>query len=36
MENGKTIGAVADVRPSRMRDYILIKIKPFSDTNIVV
>jgi putative methanogenesis marker protein 7 len=36
IENGITIGAVADVRPSRMRDYILIKIKPFSDTNIVV
>ena len=36
IENGITIGAVADVRPSRMRDYILITIKPFSDTNIVV
>ncbi len=36
IENGITIGAVADVRPSRMRDYILVRIKPFSDTNIVV
>jgi methyl coenzyme M reductase subunit C-like uncharacterized protein (methanogenesis marker protein 7) len=31
-----TVGEVADVIPSRMRDYILIRIKPFSETNIMV
>ncbi|NTU99539.1 MAG: methanogenesis marker 7 protein [Methanoregulaceae archaeon] len=30
------VGEVADVIPSRMRDYILIRIKPFSETNIMV
>lgn len=36
VDEGITIGALADVRPSRMRDYILMKIKPFSETNLVV
>jgi putative methanogenesis marker protein 7 len=36
IEGGITIGDVADVIPSRMRDYILVKARPFSDTNIVV
>jgi len=36
IEGGVTIGDVADVRPSRMRDYIMIKVLPFSETNVVV
>ncbi len=36
IEGGITIGDVADVNPSRMRDYILVKVRPFSETNIVV
>jgi putative methanogenesis marker protein 7 len=36
IEDGILLGDVADVVPSRMRDYILVKIRPFSDTNTVV
>ncbi|MDO5845945.1 MAG: methanogenesis marker 7 protein [Methanocorpusculum sp.] len=36
IEDGITLGDVADVSPSRMRDYILIRIRPLSETNIVV
>jgi putative methanogenesis marker protein 7 len=36
IEGGVTIGEIADIVPSRMRDYILIRIKPFSETNIMV
>ena len=36
VEDGVTLGQVADVLPSRMRNYILIRIKPLSETNIVV
>jgi putative methanogenesis marker protein 7 len=36
IEDGVKIGDVSDVNPSRMRDYILIRIRPFSETNIVV
>jgi len=36
IEDEITVGDVADVLPSRMRDYILIRIKPLSETNIVV
>lgn len=36
IENGITIKDVADLLPSRMRNYIWIRIKPFSDTNIIV
>ncbi|HPH34133.1 MAG TPA: methyl-coenzyme M reductase family protein, partial [Methanoregulaceae archaeon] len=36
IEEGITIGEVADILPSRMRDYILLRIKPFSETNIMV
>lgn len=36
IENGIKIGDVASIEPSRMRDYILIRVKPFSETNIVV
>ncbi len=36
VEDGITVGDIAEVRPSRMRDYILIRIRPLSETNIVV
>ncbi|MDD2626766.1 MAG: methanogenesis marker 7 protein [Candidatus Methanomethylophilus sp.] len=36
IEDEIKVGDVADVLPSRMRDYILIRIKPLSETNIVV
>jgi methyl coenzyme M reductase subunit C-like uncharacterized protein (methanogenesis marker protein 7) len=36
IEDGITIGDVADLGPSRMRDYILMRIRPFSETNVVV
>jgi putative methanogenesis marker protein 7 len=36
IEDGIKIGDVADVVPSRMRDYILVKIHPFSETNMVI
>ena len=36
IEDGITIGDIADVVPSRMRDYILVKILPFSSTNTVI
>lgn len=36
IEDGITIGDVCDVLPSRMRDYVLIRIRPLSETNIVV
>jgi len=36
IEDTITIGNVAQVTPSRMRDYILLKILPFSETNVVV
>jgi putative methanogenesis marker protein 7 len=36
IEEGVTIGEIADIVPSRMRDYILIRIRPFSETNIMV
>jgi len=36
IEDGVTVGDVADVNPSRMRDYIMVKIRPFSETNVVV
>jgi len=36
IEDGVKIGDVSDLTPSRMRDYILIRIRPFSETNIVV
>ena len=34
--DGVMLEDVADVLPSRMRDYILIRIKPFSETKILV
>lgn len=36
VEKGVTMSMIGDVRPSRMRDYILVKIKPFSDTGLMV
>jgi putative methanogenesis marker protein 7 len=36
IEDGIKLGEVAEVVPSRMRDYILIKILPFSETNTVI
>ena len=36
IENGIKVGDVCDVKKSRMRDYILIRIRPLSETNIVV
>jgi len=36
IEEGITLGEVAEVLPSRMRDYIIVKVLPFSETNIAV
>ena len=36
IEEGVTIGDIVDIFPSRMRDYILLKVRPFSETNIMV
>lgn len=36
VESGVPLNSIADVRPSRMRDYILIKVKPFSETGQMV
>lgn len=36
IEDGITLGEVAEILPSRMRDYIVVKVLPFSETNIVV
>jgi putative methanogenesis marker protein 7 len=36
VESGVTIGMIGDIRPSRMRDYIQITVKPFSETGLMV
>ncbi len=36
IEDGITLGEVAEVLPSRMRDYIIVKVLPFSETNTAV
>jgi len=36
IEDGITLGDIAEIVPSRMRDYILVKILPFSETNTVI
>jgi putative methanogenesis marker protein 7 len=36
IEDGILLGDVAEIVPSRMRDYILVKVLPFSETNVVV
>ena len=35
IEEGVRIADVAEIRPSRMRDYIIVKVRPFSETNVV-
>ena len=36
IEDRITLGDIAEVVPSRMRDYILVKVLPFSETNTVI
>jgi len=36
IEDGITLGDIAEVVPSRMRDYILVRVLPFSETNTVI
>nr|WP_320162258.1 methanogenesis marker 7 protein [uncultured Methanoregula sp.] len=36
IEDGILLGDVAEILPSRMRDYIIVKVLPFSETNVVV
>ena len=36
IEDGIRLGDVAAIEPSRMRDYILVKVLPFSETNTVI
>jgi putative methanogenesis marker protein 7 len=36
IEDGIKLGDLSEVLPSRMRDYILVKILPFSETNTVI
>lgn len=36
IEDGILLGDVAEILPSRMRDYILVKVLPFSETNTVI
>jgi putative methanogenesis marker protein 7 len=36
IEDGITIGDITDIEPSRMRDYIILRVRPFSETNTVI
>ncbi|MGA2160854.1 MAG: methanogenesis marker 7 protein [Methanoregula sp.] len=36
IEDGIKIGDIADIEPSRMRDYIIVRVRPFSETNMVI
>ncbi len=36
IEDGIHLGDISEIVPSRMRDYILVKILPFSETNTVI
>jgi methyl coenzyme M reductase subunit C-like uncharacterized protein (methanogenesis marker protein 7) len=36
IEDGIKLGDLSEIVPSRMRDYILVKILPFSETNMVI
>ncbi|MFZ1129047.1 methanogenesis marker 7 protein [Methanoregula sp.] len=36
IEDGIKIGDIADIEPSRMRDYIILRVRPFSETNTVI
>jgi methyl coenzyme M reductase subunit C-like uncharacterized protein (methanogenesis marker protein 7) len=36
IEDAIKLGDISEIVPSRMRDYILVKILPFSETNTVI
>jgi putative methanogenesis marker protein 7 len=36
IEDGIQLGDIAEILPSRMRDYILVRVLPFSETNTVI
>lgn len=36
IEDGIKIGDIANIEPSRMRDYIIVRVRPFSETNTVI
>ncbi|MDD1673574.1 MAG: methanogenesis marker 7 protein, partial [Methanomicrobiales archaeon] len=36
IEEGIYVGDVAEILPSRMRNYIIVRIKPYSETKLVV
>jgi len=36
IEDGITIGDITNIEPSRMRDYIILRVRPFSETNTVI
>ncbi len=36
IEDGIKIGDIAAIEPSRMRDYIIVRVRPFSETNTVI
>jgi putative methanogenesis marker protein 7 len=36
IEDGIKLGDIAEIEPSRMRDYILVKVLPFSETNTAI
>lgn len=36
IEDGIKLGDIAEIEPSRMRDYILVRVLPFSETNTVI
>ncbi|ACL15633.1 methanogenesis marker 7 protein [Methanosphaerula palustris] len=36
LEDGITLGSIATIEPSRMRDYMMVRILPFSETNCMV
>ena len=36
LEEGMRLGDLVEVLPSRMRDYIIIRVRPFSETNVVI
>jgi putative methanogenesis marker protein 7 len=36
LDDGITLGSIATIEPSRMRDYMMVRILPFSETNCMV
>jgi methyl coenzyme M reductase subunit C-like uncharacterized protein (methanogenesis marker protein 7) len=36
LEQGVRLGDIADVSPSRMRTYIWVRVRPFSETKVMV